>query len=71
MVESRDAQAAGDGVNLHAPAVGVREVIEVAVVDEDLALEIERRGALHEAIFDVGGVGAVLHPEALFELGVL
>ena len=66
----RDAQPVRDGVDRHAPAAGVCARVEVAVVHH--RLEGKRGGgtAAQQRVAHIGCVGARLHPDALFDLGV-
>ena len=66
----RDAQPVRDGVDRHAPAAGMGARVEVAVVHHRLEGERGGRAAAQQRVAHVGRIGARLHPDALFDLGV-
>ena len=61
-----DADAMLDRIDIHPPAAGVRASVVIAVVDERFDLQAHRAIPAHELVGDVRPVGALLHPDALF-----
>ena len=69
-LERRHPQPLIDRIDLHLPIAGVGAAVVVAVIDERLERQRERRGGPAQVVADVGGVGVLFHPDPLFQQGV-
>jgi hypothetical protein len=65
--ERGHAEPGGLARHVHRPAVGARGGVVVAMVHEDVDLELGRLRSVDEAIAHVRGAGAGLHPDAFLE----
>ncbi len=69
-VEHRDSQAVVNVLDLGGPVVDDGRAVIVTVVAQGLDRQAHRPGGARQAVLDVGGVRAGLHPDALFQQGV-
>src|SRR5579859_5949203 len=61
------AQTVLDGLNVHAPVSGAGAGMEVTIIDKNLERQTEGVAGANKFVSNVSGVGALLHPDSLFE----
>src|SRR6266536_3100348 len=69
-VEGIHSQTVTYRLDAHLPVARVGTRVIVAITDQSLDRQIQRLTRAYKPVLDIGGIGALLHPHALFEQSV-